>query len=614
MKFPDLNRLRLNRLQNRLTALILTVSIVLLAVTIGLVVQRARTILEENADAQLRAANQILAVNTKTWLDLNIRALNQLVSLPDVVSMEPARQKPILQAMQAAYSYMYLVSTTNLAGLNVTRNDDQELKDYQDRDWFKGAVGGAPVTLQSLVGRTAGAPALVASAPIKNETGEIVGVGMFAADLVTLSAEVQANRIGQTGYTYLVDDQNRLIGHPDTTLTQNLSDFSTDPAIAAARGGQSGLLRFTDTNGVYWRAYAQTLANGWIVVVRQQESELLTMIYNFQLTAIGIAAIGLALLVTLSAWVIHRAIQPVSQLTAIAVAIANGDFSQEAPIATQDEIGTLAQAFNTMTHQLQNLIKSLEERIVERTAAMREAKEASRLKDEFLSIMSHELHTPLNAIIGYLGIMNLQGGLTPENQHMTQRARANAERLLALINDVLDISRIESGRLQLAPSDINLRDLLDRLQRQMAVLAEEKGLGFSITVEDTVPPTIHIDEDAITKIITNLLGNAFKFTEAGAVKLAVKRASDNLIIAVSDTGVGIPPQMHEVIFERFRQVDGSSKRAYGGSGLGLAIVKNLCSALNGKIQVQSAVKVGSTFTVTLPLQPVGEEKVEHVTA
>jgi signal transduction histidine kinase len=228
--------------------------------------------------------------------------------------------------------------------------------------------------------------------------------------------------------------------------------------------------------------------------------------------------------------------------------------------------------------------------------------------------MSHELRTPLNAIIGYLGIMTIQGQLSEENLHMTQRARTNAERLLSLINDVLDISRIESGRLQLAPSNVNLRDLLDTLQEQMAVLADAKKLDFSVTIDSSVPQVIRIDEDAITKVVTNLLGNAFKFTETGEVRLNVRRDAQNLVIAVSDTGIGIPAHMHEIIFERFRQVDGSSKRSYGGSGLGLAIVKNLCLAMNGKIAVQSELKAGSTFTVTLPLQPVEEEQIEHALA
>jgi signal transduction histidine kinase len=199
--------------------------------------------------------------------------------------------------------------------------------------------------------------------------------------------------------------------------------------------------------------------------------------------------------------------------------------------------------------------------------------------------------------------------LDDRSLHMIRRAQANANRLLTLINDILDISRIESGRMQIVNSDVSLSDLVERLQSQMGVLADEKLLTFNVDLDPTLPPTISIDEDAITKITTNLLGNAFKFTEKGGVTLNISQKEDKLVIMVSDTGIGIPTHMHDVIFERFRQVDGSSKRTHGGSGLGLAIVQKLALALNGTITVQSVVGEGSTFTVVLPLETTHEKVV-----
>jgi signal transduction histidine kinase len=240
--------------------------------------------------------------------------------------------------------------------------------------------------------------------------------------------------------------------------------------------------------------------------------------------------------------------------------------------------------------------------------ATREAREASRLKDEFLAVMSHELRTPLNAIIGFQGILLLAGTLDERTLHMIRRAQANAERLLALINDILDISRIEAGRMQLTPVDVPIAQAIDTWRNQMSVLAEQKGLKFSVHVDESMPEIIRADQDAITKIVTNLLGNAFKFTEKGEVALNLTRRNGNWLIGVSDTGIGIPAHMQQVIFERFRQVDGSAKRKYGGSGLGLAIVYNLCKAMNGTVVVQSAPNEGSTFTVTLPLETAPEGK------
>jgi signal transduction histidine kinase len=252
--------------------------------------------------------------------------------------------------------------------------------------------------------------------------------------------------------------------------------------------------------------------------------------------------------------------------------------------------------------------RKAEEGLRSALAAEQAAIEASRFKDQFLATMSHELRTPLNAIIGFLGILGMSGKLDEKSAHMIQRARANAERLLALINDVLDLSKIESGRLELVPTAISPRSLTSRWESQMDVLARQKGLTFKVSVDDAVPQTIFADEDAITKIATNLMGNAFKFTEKGSVEMRLKRqGSSQWLIEVQDTGIGIPAHMHQAIFESFRQVDGSSQRAYGGSGLGLAIVEKLVKAMDGTVRLSSTVGEGSTFTVTLPLKVVEEK-------
>jgi signal transduction histidine kinase len=253
------------------------------------------------------------------------------------------------------------------------------------------------------------------------------------------------------------------------------------------------------------------------------------------------------------------------------------------------------------------IIISLKRSTVIYQRATRLAQETSRLKDEFLATMSHELRTPLNAMIGYLGIMKMTANLTKEDEERVDRVRVNSERLLGLINDILDISRIESGQMELVPSDIRIRDLLSIVEGQMRVLADQKRLDFVVNIDDDVPDVVHFDEDAVAKILINLLGNAIKFTDQGQVSLYMRRDYANLIIQVSDTGEGVPPHMLETIFDRFRQVDGSNKRKHGGTGLGLAITRNLCVAMGGNINIRSEVGHGSTFTIKLPLETIQEQ-------
>lgn len=248
----------------------------------------------------------------------------------------------------------------------------------------------------------------------------------------------------------------------------------------------------------------------------------------------------------------------------------------------------------------------------ERESLIRQLREASRFKDEFFAMMSHELRTPLNAMIGLLGLIQMEDKVDEDTGLMISRARANSERLLSLINNILDISRMEAGRLQIVPSRVSLRQVVEKLTANMAVLANQKSLDFRTTISESLQDNIIIDEDALTKILTNLLANAFKFTQAGSVSLDIARDNDKLVIKVQDTGIGIPEHMQEVIFESFRQVDSSSTRAHGGTGLGLSIVHNLCVALNGVIRVDSKPGQGSTFTAVLPLhiEPALQERTQ----
>ncbi len=334
---------------------------------------------------------------------------------------------------------------------------------------------------------------------------------------------------------------------------------------------------------------------------------------TMRLTMMGVGAASLVVAAGASYGISRAIVNPLSDMVGSATQIAQGDYTRQVQISTQDEVGQLATAFNHMTGavrtreaELQAQTERLTQANQELTIARKAAEEASRLKDEFLSVMSHELRTPLNAVMGYQGILELMGQLDAESLEMVQRTQANARRLLDLINDVLDISRIEAGRMELVPMALNVDQFIQHIQSQMDVLAREKQLGFHVEIDSAMPSAIYVDEDALTKILVNLLGNAFKFTEEGGVSLTMRADDDQMVIHVADTGIGIPVYMHEIIFERFRQVDGTSTRKHGGSGLGLSIVQQICHLMGGKITVDSDTGRGSTFTVRLPLQPAAE--------
>ncbi|NLX11900.1 MAG: HAMP domain-containing protein, partial [Chloroflexi bacterium] len=466
-----------------------------------------------------------------------------------------------------------------------------------------------------VAGGRASTPVLSAVTPLRDTQGALVGalvagVALDDAFLSTLSR-------GRDDIHLAVIHQNELVStstgqHETLTVSARLVEEARSrwmPAVGGVEDDGSGIPHIQAVIPLGSRRTANdTFIAASVDLERLSSFQSQVVLVTMMLTTV--ASFSLAGLLGFAVW---RSISiPLRRLQNVAVAMAEGDYNQRFYVRGLDEVGRLGRAFNTMAgairlrdRSLIEINETLEKRVRDRTQqlelATREAREANRLKDEFLAIMSHELRTPLNAIIGFQGIMEMMGDLSEKNVQRVKRTRANAERLLHLIDDILDISRIESGRLQLVPSEIEIRDLVDGLRTQMDVLAAEKSLLFRVEIDDNVPETIWIDEDAITKIITNLLGNAFKFTHKGEVGLHVGREDDTLLIHVYDSGIGIPAHMQEIIFERFRQVDGSTKREYGGSGLGLAITRQLCSALGGSVRVESVPNEGATFIATLPL-------------
>ena len=260
---------------------------------------------------------------------------------------------------------------------------------------------------------------------------------------------------------------------------------------------------------------------------------------------------------------------------------------------------------NARTRELQKINQEMEQRIVERTAelaaAMKNAQVADRIKSAFLATMSHELRTPLNSIIGFTGIILRErvGPLNEEQKKQLNMVRRSSQHLLSLINDVLDISKIEAGQLQVADEKIDLRQIIEKVEQSTRPLADGKGLELGLEISPEIE-TITGDSRRVEQILLNLLSNAIKFTEKGSVKVVCEADECNVIVKVMDTGIGIKDEDMETIFKSFRQIDSGISRKYDGTGLGLSISKKLVELMGGKIWVTSISGSGSTFGFSLP--------------
>jgi len=320
----------------------------------------------------------------------------------------------------------------------------------------------------------------------------------------------------------------------------------------------------------------------------------------------GFAAVSIVLAL-LGGFVISWSfILPVRAAHGFLSEVAEGRFGGTIVVPNRDDFGALAEHMNWMSRELRRLDD--EQRVA--AEALRglndRLSQASRAKSEFLANMSHELRTPLNAILGFTELIldELYGEVPAALREPLTDIQTNGRHLLRLINDVLDLSKIEAGRLELAGGEYSVQEVVVVVHASLRSLAREKGLAFTATVSPDIP-LAQGDGTRITQCLMNLAGNALKFTRRGRVDMDVRLDGEWLVYRVADTGIGIPKDEVENVFAEFRQVDAAITREYGGTGLGLSITKRLVEMHGGRIWVESELGKGSTFFFTVPLHADG---------
>ena len=605
IQIPFFSRIRL-----RMTVLFLTIAIVPIALITAIVLRQVEAQSHAQTFNQIESISLLKGQQIDQWLE---NGREQLAMFR--VSLQADHDSREALIAQIAGTIQQLANTS-------TSIDDAFFYDPSGKivlssdDLLTGRiVNRQPYFVDSLAGDhlqppyfdvSSGALALIATSPVYDDQ-ELIGVAAIRFNNDELNQILlERTGLGETGETYLVSRENNylLTASRFEGYTQNraYSSFGIEHGL----NGDNGSALYGD----YRSPSVSVFGNyRWIPALESAllteitEQEALSTLNQAQITITVLAFIVSAIVVLISLVVTTLLTRPIREITNSASAIAQGHFDERVSLRSSDEMGVMAAAFNDMAQAVQDRTRQMEEARDEALTAQRIAKENSRLKSEFLSTMSHELRTPLNAIEGFTSIMLSGMGieLSPRAEDMVRRVSSNSKRLLNLINDFLDLSRIEAGRLELVSSPVSLTVLAQKWRNEVSVLADGKGLDFDVIVDPTLPPAIFGDEDALSKIAVNLLGNAFKFTQQGQVTLELSRAETNWTLAVSDTGIGIPMHAREYIFEEFRQVDGSSKRLYGGTGLGLSLVQKLARAMGGNVSLQSEVGKGSTFTVMLPL-------------
>jgi signal transduction histidine kinase len=484
---------------------------------------------------------------------------------------------------------------------------------------------------------TSATSVVVLLVPVRR-AGVPAGALLIRVDVQMLGGEALAlMQFNHDAYGYITDHDGRLIISPRPDHNGERRDLHALPVVDAALRGvaweppQSQVyqgLFAARVDGVWYK-----MSNpDWYVLVEAPQSVLLA--HNWALFSLQG---GLVLLTGTAALLLGRRLaatitQPLEQLYTGVVRLQAGDWAQPLRVFRPDEIGHLAQAFNRMAQDLQTkrddlMAHSDQLRLANRELrhALEEARSANILKSQFVATISHELRTPLTAMLGFSEMLELDmyGSLHDEQREAVSRISANGRHLHELINDLLDFSKLEAGKLTLHEEPFSLRDLVTSVLSLCVPLMEAKALHMHTSVDATLPAIIVGDAMRLRQILLNLLTNATKFTEQGTVMLRIGQQvqpmldtrtsmlpaahGDSvghvcLVIEVADTGIGIAPADHADIFELFRQVDGDYARRQGGTGLGLAITRHLVVLMNGTISVNSQLGAGSCFTITLPLK------------
>ena len=483
----------------------------------------------------------------------------------------------------------------------------ESIVDYHLTDWYadgKNSDGGivwSSVYLDPVPNVTM----VTATKPFYDENNKFMGVTTADIDLTDIRRIVSQISVGNTGWAFLLGENGEFIYFNDESKTIDMTMQSDDDSEMAHLGNSlmssdSGTASFV-SDGLKQRVYFEKMTDvEWCLAIVVDEREIGQSTLNQMLLMAMIPIVGL-ILATWSLIIVARYMQRITtKVNNFAISVAGGDVEKQIDVTEHDEFGVMENQLNMMVSNMEFMRRQSEERL-------ELAQAASLAKSEFLSRMSHEIRTPMNAIIGMTQIAKNASEL-PKAQECLDRISSASKLLLSLINDILDMSKIEANKLEIQHDEFEFDDIVKNIETVIDVKVKEKNQVLVVSISENVPKTLVGDKLRLLQVVNNLLSNAIKFTpEEGTIMVtfgAIDVKGDDLFIEVrvKDNGIGISDEQKNRLFDSFEQADGSVARKFGGTGLGLAISKNIVELMGGTINVISELGKGSEFIFTAKMK------------
>ena len=515
------------------------------------------------------------------------------------------------------------------------------------RPWYTGAIeAGKPIWSDIYRDIVTNKPLSTAALPIYDNKGNILGV--LGADILLFEEFNQllgSLKISQSGEVFIMQRTGELlssslpefssISEDDDAILPQAADSSSPLIRAALQQARANIPDFQQIEDVRnfsfvldgEKQFAQVIpfhderGIDWLIFIAVPESDFMAEIDAQLATTIRLCLLALVVAGSGGILTARWVIQPLLKLNLAARDLASGQWDRTVSMNRNDEVGELAVAFNSMAKQLKSSFETLEQRVRDRTSDLARSNQkladekeradiANQAKSAFIANMSHELRSPLNAILGFAQIMTRSQTLPNEHQESVGIINRSGEHLLALINNVLDLSKIEAGRIALNEKNFDLHRLLDDIHDMFQLKAADKGLQLLLEIAPNLSRYIRTDEVKLRQILINLINNALKFTEKGSICLRSQNLeSSRLVFEVEDTGPGIAPEDLNKLFEAFTQTE-SGKQAQEGTGLGLSISRKFVRLMGGEMRVRSQVGKGTIFNFEIQMEEVEATEVE----